>query len=131
GPDRVFQLKRFHTFAAKGIKWGGGSDFGVTPFPARYSLWASVARETLNSTYGATPFGTQESIDIKTAMRSHTIWAAHQLFLDDRIGSIEGGKDADMAVWDRDMYTVPTAALKDLKCELTLFRGKVVYQAPN
>jgi predicted amidohydrolase YtcJ len=131
GPDRVFQLKRFHTFAAKGIKWGGGSDFGVTPFPARYSLWASVARETLNSTYGATPFGTQESIDIKTAMRSHTIWAAHQLFLDDRIGSIEVGKDADMAVWDRDMYTVPTAALKDLKCELTLFRGKVVYQAPN
>jgi predicted amidohydrolase YtcJ len=41
------------------------------------------------------------------------------------------GKDADLAVWDRDMYTVPPAALKDLRCELTLFRGNVVYQAPN
>ena len=61
-------------------------------------------------------------------MRSYTTWAAHQLFLDDRIGSIEVGKDADIAVWDRDLYSVPTAELKDLKCELTLFRGKVVYR---
>jgi hypothetical protein len=61
-------------------------------------------------------------------LRSYTIWAAHQLFLDDRIGSIEVGKDADIAVWDRDLYTVPTAELKDMKCELTLLRGKVVYR---
>ena len=45
------------------------------------------------------------------------------MFLDDRVGSIEVGKDADLAVWDRDPYTVPTAALKDMKAELTL-RGR-------
>ena len=67
--------------------------------------------------------------DIKTTLRSYTIWAAHQIFLDDRVGSIEVGKDADIAVWDRNMYAVPTDALKDLKCELTLFRGKVVHGA--
>ena len=71
----------------------------------------------------------QESVDIKTALRSYTIWAAHQLFLDDRIGSIEVGKDADIAVWDRDPYTVPTDSLKDMRCELTLFRGHIVYRA--
>jgi predicted amidohydrolase YtcJ len=32
-------------------------------------------------------------------------------------------------VWDRDPLTVPADALKDLKCEMTLFRGTVVYQA--
>ena len=101
----------------------------MTPFPARYGLWASVARRTLNGTHGSTPFGLKESIDIKTALRSYTMWAAHQLFLDDRIGSIEVGKDADIAVWDRDLYTVPGDALKDLTCELTVFRGKVVYRA--
>jgi predicted amidohydrolase YtcJ len=83
----------------------------------------------LNGSYGATPFGTAESVDSKTALRSYTIWAAHQLFLDDRVGSIEPGKDADIAVWDRNIYTVPVDALKDLKCELTLFRGKVVHRA--
>ena len=34
------------------------------------------------------------------------------MFLDDRVGSIEVGKDADLAVWDRDPYTVPTAQLQ-------------------
>jgi predicted amidohydrolase YtcJ len=129
GPERALRLKPFHTFADQGLRWGGGSDFGVTPFPARYSLWASVARQTLNGTYGPTPFGTRESVDIRTALRSHTIWAAHQLFLDDRIGSIEVGKDADVAVWDRDLYTVPVDKLKDLRCELTLVQGQIVYQA--
>ncbi len=129
GPARALRLSPLRTFVNKGIKWAGGSDYGVTPFPARYGLWASVARRTLNATYGPTPFGVKESIDIKTALRSYTMWAAHQVFLDDRIGSIEVGKDADIAVWDRDLYSVPTDDLKDLKCELTVFRGKVVYRA--
>jgi predicted amidohydrolase YtcJ len=129
GPERGLRLNPFRTYVAKGIKWAGGSDYGVTPFPARYGLWASVARKALNGTYGATPFGTAESVDIKSALRSYTIWAAHQIFLDDRVGSIEPGKDADIAVWDRNMLAVPTDALKDLRCELTLFRGKIVYRA--
>jgi predicted amidohydrolase YtcJ len=29
------------------------------------------------------------------------------------------------------MLTVPTDALKDLKCELTIFRGTIVYSAPR
>ena len=127
GALRVGRLEPFKTYVEKGVKWGGGSDFGVTPFAARYSLWASVARATLNGTYGAQPFGTRESIDIRTALRSHTIWAAHQMFLENRVGSIEVGKDADIAVWDRDLYTVPTERLKDLKCELTLVAGRIVY----
>lgn len=128
GPERAQRLKPFRTYQAKGINWAGGSDYSVDPFPARYSLWASVARKTLNGTYGSQPFGTRESVDIKTALRAQTIWAAHQMFLDDRIGSLEVGKDADIAVWDRDLYTVPTDDLKALKCELTLLKGKVVFR---
>jgi predicted amidohydrolase YtcJ len=128
GPNRARRLKPFRTFHAKGVKWAAGSDYFVAPFPARYSLWATVARRTLNGTYGSQPFGTEESVDIKTALRAQTLWAAHQMFLDDRIGSIEVGKDADIAVWDRDLYTVPTDDLKVLKCELTLLKGAVVFR---
>ncbi len=130
GPSRNPRMKPFKTWLNKGIRWGGGSDYAVTPFAARYGLWASVARETLNGTYGRTPFGTDEAVDIRTALKSYTIWAAHTMFLDDRVGSIEVGKDADLAVWDRDLYTVPTAALKDLRAELTLVRGRVVHRGP-
>ena len=78
-----------------------------------------------------TPLGTTEAVDIKTALRSYTLWAARSMFLEDRIGSIEVGKDADLAVWDRNPYQVPTAALKDMRCELTLVRGKTVYRAES
>lgn len=129
GPLRNKQLSPFRSYVRKGIAWAGGSDYPVTPFPARYGLWASVARQTLNGTYGATPFGMDESVDIRAALRSYTRWAARTIFLDDRIGSIEAGKDADLAVWDRNPYEVPTAGLKDMRCELTLVRGAVVYRA--
>jgi predicted amidohydrolase YtcJ len=121
----------YKTYTQKHIIWAGGSDYFVTPFPARYGLWASIVRKTLRGVYGEQPFGTAESVDIHTALKSYTIWAAHQLFLEDRIGSLEPGKDADIAVWGRDLYSIPSDSVKDIHCELTLLRGKVVYTAPG
>ena len=131
GPQRLARTLPLKTFQERGILWAGGSDFFVTPYPVRYGLWSAIARQTLNGTYGKQPFGTKEAIDIRAALRAYTMWAAHQLFLENQIGSLEPGKDADIAVWDRDLYTVPTDALKDMKCELTLLRGKVVYDTAN
>jgi len=131
GPQRCLRLMPFKTYTQKGIQWGGGSDYSVTPFPARYGLWSSIERKTLNGTYGSQPFGTEQSVDIHVALKSYTIWAAHQMFLENQIGSLEVGKDADIAVWDRDLYAIPADDLKNLKCELTLLRGREVYRNPD
>ncbi len=128
GAKREQRLMPYKTYTQKNIKWAGGSDYFVTPFPARYGLWSSIIRRTLS---GSQPFGTAESVDIHTALKSYTIWAAHQLFLEDRIGSLELGKDADIAVWDRDLYSIPADDIKNMHCELTLLRGRVVYSAPD
>ena len=127
GVARSLRVVPLKTLLAKGVQFAGGSDFSVTPYAARYGLWSSVARETQNSRYGPTPFGTKESIDIHNALKSYTRWGAHQIFLDDKTGSLEVGKDADIAVWDRDFYTVPTKDIKDAKCEMTIFRGKIAW----
>ena len=127
GAQRCLRLMPFQTYLHHSIQWGGGSDFPVTPFAPRLGIWSSMLRETLNGTYGRQPFGTAEAVDIHAAMRSYTTWAAHQLFLEDHIGSLETGKDADIAIWDRDPYTVAPAEIKDMKCEMTLFQGRIVY----
>ena len=126
GPKREARLMPYKTYTQKNVVWAAGSDFFVTPFPARYGLWSSVVRKT---PAGAQPFGTSESVDIRTALKSYTIWAAHQLFLENRVGSLEPGKDADLAVWDRDLYSIPADELKDIKCLLTLLRGQIVFKA--
>jgi predicted amidohydrolase YtcJ len=77
----------------------------------------------------------QENPQVKVSShllrRTYTAWAARQLFLENKIGSIEPGKEADIAVWDKDMYTIPAAELHDLKCEMTIYNGEVVYRAKN
>jgi hypothetical protein len=129
GADRAPHLEPFKTLQARGVKWAGGSDFYVTPIPVRYGIWAAVQRETLKGTYGAHPFGTTEDVDVHAALRAYTSEGARQLFLEDKIGSLEPGKEADIAVWDRNFYSVPASELKDMTCEMTLFHGKVVYDA--
>ena len=129
GVARSLRLNPFKTFRSKGMTWANGSDYPVTPFAARYGIWAAIAREPLLGVYGGDPFGRAESVDVHTALRAVTIWAARQMFLEKKTGSIEVGKYADLAVWDRDFYSVPTAAIKDAKCLMTIFNGKVVFDA--
>lgn len=129
GRNRALRLEPLKTLLARGVQWTGGSDFDVTPIPARYGLWAAVERQTLKGTYGLHPFGTAEDVDVHAALRAYTAEGARQLFLEDRIGSLEPGKEADIAVWDRNIYSVPGSELKQMKCEMTFFHGKVMYEA--
>lgn len=74
------------------------------------------------------PFETTEAVSVQVALRSYTAWAARQLFLEEQIGSIAIGKRADLVIWDRNPYTVPTADLKEMRCEMTLFDGQIIYK---
>ncbi|HET7208487.1 MAG TPA: amidohydrolase [Terriglobales bacterium] len=131
GPVRGQHLEPLKTLQSRGILWSGGSDYPVTPVAARYGLWASVARESAKGTYSLHPFGMAEAVDIHTALRSYTAWGSRQLFLENKIGTLEVGKKADIAIWDRDLYAIPTDQIKDLKCLMTLFDGEVVYTSPD
>jgi len=131
GPKRGQHLEPLKTLQSRGILWSGGSDYFVTPVAARYGLWASLARQTAKGRYGLQPFGTAEAVDIHTALRSYTAWGSRQMFLEDKIGTLEVGKRADIAVWDRDLYSASTEQIKDLKCLMTLLDGEVVYASQD
>ena len=131
GPGRDQRLEPFKSLQSRGLLWSGGSDFPVTPIAARYGLWASVVRETAKGTYGLHPFGNAEGVDIRTALRSYSAWGSRQMFLDNKIGTLEVGKKADIALWDRDLYSVSSAQIKDVKCVMTIFDGEIVYAASD
>ena len=65
------------------------------------------------------------------ALRAITLSVAEILGVADRIGSLEAGKDADLAVWATDPERGGTAALRDLRCDLTLLGGRVVHEAAH
>ena len=131
GPERGQHLEPFKTLQSRAILWSSGSDYFVTPIAARYGLWASAARQTAKGTYGLHPFGMAEAVDMHTALRSYTAWGSRQMFLEQKIGSLEVGKKADIAIWDRNLYELTTDEIKNLKCLMTLFEGEVVYTSPD
>ena len=131
GPERGQHLEPFKTLQSRGILWSSGSDYFVTPVAARYGLWASAARQTAKGTYGLHPFGMAEAVDMHTALRSYTAWGSRQMFLEQKIGSLEVAKKADIAIWDRNLYELTTDEIKNLKCLMTLFEGEVVYTSPD
>lgn len=126
GVERMGLVFPLRTYSDHGIRWSSGTDYGVAPLAPRYGLWAAVEREGLD---GKHPFDAKQRVDIHTALRSYTAAAAPQLFLEKQIGSLEAGKRADIAVWDRNPYSIPSADLKNLKCEMTILDGKTVYSS--
>jgi predicted amidohydrolase YtcJ len=60
---------------------------------------------------------------------AYTRNAARALNMQDQIGTIAPGKQADMVLVDRDVMTVPAEELKETKVLWTMFAGKTVYRA--
>jgi predicted amidohydrolase YtcJ len=49
--------------------------------------------------------------------------------MEDRLGTIEPGRLADLAVLDRDYFSVPDVEIKKIRSVLTVVDGKVVYES--
>ncbi len=72
-----------------------------------------------------------EKLTRQQALWAATLWSAEQLAEDDRLGSIEKGKLADLLILDKDYLTVPEDDIQETKVLLTMVDGRVVWEAPN
>jgi predicted amidohydrolase YtcJ len=68
-----------------------------------------------------------KKIPREEAIRLNTIENAKVLWWEDRIGSIEPCKLADLAILDKDILTCPVDDIKKTKVLTTMINGKVVY----
>ncbi|MEM7018463.1 MAG: amidohydrolase family protein [Pseudomonadota bacterium] len=67
--------------------------------------------------------------DLATAIEMLTINPARLLRHDDKTGSIEVGKYADLVILDRDLFEVDIAELDKVQVLATLLQGKPVYDS--
>ena len=70
----------------------------------------------------------EERIDLETAIAAFTINAAYLNKHEDRTSSIEVGKLADLAVLDRDYFSIPDEEIKDIQAEMTMVGGDIVWE---
>ncbi|WP_065373127.1 amidohydrolase [Ensifer adhaerens] len=67
--------------------------------------------------------------DVETAVKWMTINPAKLLNQDDKTGTIEPGKFADLVVIDRDIFEIPVKEIGKAAVEATLLQGDPVYDA--
>jgi predicted amidohydrolase YtcJ len=75
--------------------------------------------------------GLKHAVDRRTALRIMTRWGAEYVLREDRIGSLEAGKFADLVVLDRNPLdpAVRDDQLGDIKVLMTMVGGNVVYDS--
>jgi predicted amidohydrolase YtcJ len=73
----------------------------------------------------------EERVSVVTAVRGYTWGSAYARFSEDKLGTLEVGKEADLAVLSQDVFTVPADQISRTKVQLTMVGGKVVFQEAN
>ena len=70
----------------------------------------------------------KESIGVMDALKAITINTAYQFGQEDRLGSLEIGKVANMVVYDTDFLNDDIEKIPDAKLISTIVDGEVVYK---
>jgi hypothetical protein len=103
---------------------GAGTDFPVNTINPFINMYIMVTRkDPRGHVYGAA-----EAVTREQALRLYTSATSHYMFDEDKKGTLEPGKFADLAVLSADLMTVPDEQIKDIKADLTIVGGKIVFQ---
>jgi len=116
----------FRKLLDAGIPAGGGSDATNV---AALNPWLMMYFMTTGKNNAGAVLNPGQTISRLEALRLYTIGSAYLSFDDDRLGTIETGKLADLVVLSDDPLTVSDDKLRKISSVLTLQAGKIVHGA--
>ncbi|AZD49263.1 amidohydrolase [Pseudomonas chlororaphis] len=114
-----------HSLLKQGATLAGASDWPVSsPNP-----WNAIA-QAITRTGPLGVLNADERLDRETMFYAYTLNAARAIGLEQQIGSLSAGKQADFIVLDRDVFRVDEKALHETQVLQTWFAGREVYSRP-
>jgi predicted amidohydrolase YtcJ len=120
--DRVGKVRArwvypFRTLMREGLVVVAGSDCPVESISPLLGVWAAVARKSFP----------EESLTVEEALKAYTLNAAYASFDEERKGTVEAGKLADLTILSDDLFKISPDKIKDVEVEMVIVNGRIVY----
>jgi predicted amidohydrolase YtcJ len=73
----------------------------------------------------------EERLTVEQAIQAYTFGSAYARFSEDQLGSLEAGKEADLAILSQDVFTAAPEDISKTHVVLTMVGGKIVFHDSN
>ncbi len=125
GEERAQRAIPTRTWLDMGVPLALSSDAPSMPWwDPQSTLFASIKRATITEK----PVSPEQAMTMEEAMYAHTMGGAYADFAENKKGSLEPGKFADLIVWHDNPYTAATEDILKLTVDMTLVGGKTVFE---
>lgn len=125
GRERLEYFQPMKSFINQGVRLTASADWPTSPLDPFKQITVFMTRSTPDTDEHMPPL--REVIMLEEALKAYTIDAAYQLRMEDKIGSLEVGKRADLIVIDRNIFNLSPDEIWDTKVLSTMMNGQIVY----
>ena len=104
-----------------------GTDCPIVPLEPMMTLYCAINRvmEDGSPQGGWNP---KEKYTVQEALKGVTVNNAHLFKMEDKIGTLESGKYADIVVLSEDIFKKDVLDILDIKVDITVWNGEKVYE---
>ncbi len=125
-PERHGEIVPLRSLLNAGVKVSLATD--NVPVSAFLPIWQTVARTSYQT---KERIGASEALSRADALRCATVNGAYLTFDENRKGSLEVGKLADLAVVSADPLVTEESSIPDTHSLMTMVGGRIVHETPN
>jgi hypothetical protein len=122
-PGRAHRLQPYREMAAAGVRFVISTDAPV----ASYKPVDTIASAVLRRTSSGASIGADQALAVEEAVRAYSLDAAASCFVEDRLGSLEVGKLADVVVLTGDLFSTPPERIPELRVTTTVVGGELAF----
>ena len=127
GPQRAEKISPVASTKRLGIPFTLHQDTPVLPPDMLDTVSCAVRRITRQGRL----LGSDECVDVYTALQGVTTYAAYQYHEERCKGTLQTGKTADMVILNRNPLDTPDALPKDIRVRNTIKAGREIYSADD
>lgn len=132
GPPRQDLLYRPKDVLKSGGRISFGTDWPAAGYFSTYkpldSIQIAVTRQLIGQPDAPVLAPADQRLSVAEAVHANTLGAAYQIRLDDRVGSVEAGKLADLIVLDANIFEIDPHQIHRAAVTLTMMNGQIRHQ---